>query len=438
MAAEFLNKAISGITATGAIGGGSYTTTGDTIVLYAYGVVWATHSNPTSGDSKTIDGSGTSSGFTWTSSLTGLLPNTKYYVMPYIIYSGGFLEPNISAEVNFTTLVALPTVTTTVLSPITATGATGGGNVTNAGGGTITARGVAWGTSTNPTISDSHTTQTGTTGSFVSSLTGLLPSTTYHVRAYATNSAGTAYGADVTGKTLATVIHLTTLAVSGVTNTTATSGGKVTGITGGTVFSVGIQIQKGVETGRTTIIGSYGGLNIPFVIPITGLIPEEYYTIQAYAVTTGGVINLASGVAFTMSPNPPQVNKITQPVSPNETGSVSFINLPNHANTLRWSGTATGSTNFAATGVTITGLTVGTYLFSIKINTGTYYSPTTSVTIKATENVQTEISSTGYKLFERTGLGDGAAFDAAFAEIDHTIFVEVTYTPEEIIEGNIK
>ena len=385
MPATFTTKPLSGITATGATGGGIYITTGNTIVLTAYGVVWATHTNPSKADNYINSGSGSGTGFTWTSSLTGLTPNTKYAVKGYFDYSGGTVTSGV--EVSGTTLVALPTVTTAALSPITATGATGGGNVIDAGGGTITARGVAWSTSPNPTISGSHTTQTGTTGSFVSPLTGLLPSTTYHVRAYATNSAGTAYGADVTGKTLATVIHLTTLAVSGVTNTTATSGGKVTGITGGTVFSVGIQIQKGVETGRTTIIGSYGGLNIPFVIPITGLIPEEYYTIQAYAVTTGGVINLASGVAFTMSPNPPQVNKITQPVSPNETGSVSFINLPNHANTLRWSGTATGSTNFAATGVTITGLTVGTYLFSIKINTGTYYSPTTSVTIKATENV---------------------------------------------------
>ena len=53
--------------------------------------------------------------------------------------------------------MALPTVTTTALSPITATGATGGGNVTNAGGGTITARGVAYGLSVNPTISSGHT-----------------------------------------------------------------------------------------------------------------------------------------------------------------------------------------------------------------------------------------------------------------------------------------
>jgi hypothetical protein len=241
---------------------------------------------------------------------------------------------------------------------------------------------------------------------------------------------------------MATVIHLTTLPLSGVSNTTATSGGKVTDITGGTVTSVGIQIQKGSETGRTTITHSYGGINVPFVIPITGLLPETFYSIVAYAVTTTGgtgtTTNLDSAVTFTTAPNAPQVGKITQPISPNETGSISFINLPNHANTLRWSGTATGSTGGFTTGVTVTGLTVGTYLFSIKTDLSPYYSPATTVTIKATENVPTEINSTGYKLYERNGIGDGAAFDAAFAEIAHTIFVEVTYTPEEIVLGNIK
>ena len=69
-----------------------------------------------------------------------------------------------------------------------------GGNVTNNGGGSVIARGVCWSTSQNPTVSGSHTTDGSGTGTFTSSITGLTAGTKYYVRAYATNSAGTAYG----------------------------------------------------------------------------------------------------------------------------------------------------------------------------------------------------------------------------------------------------
>ena len=59
---------------------------------------------------------------------------------------------------------------------------------------TITARGVCWSsTNSTPTISNSISNNGTGIGSFSSSMTGLLPNTTYYVRAYATNSVGTAY-----------------------------------------------------------------------------------------------------------------------------------------------------------------------------------------------------------------------------------------------------
>jgi uncharacterized protein (TIGR02145 family) len=92
----------------------------------------------------------------------------------------------------------LPTLTTTAASAITTTSASSGGNISSDGGGSITARGVVWSTSQNPTIALSTKTSDGTgSGSFSSSLTGLSPNTFYYVRAYATNSAGTAYGSQV-------------------------------------------------------------------------------------------------------------------------------------------------------------------------------------------------------------------------------------------------
>jgi PKD repeat protein len=93
-------------------------------------------------------------------------------------------------------------VTTSAVTAITSTTATGGGNVISDGGSTITARGICWSTSANPTTSGNHTNEPGTTGAFTSNMTGLTPSTTYHVRAYATNVTGTGYGSEVVFSTL--------------------------------------------------------------------------------------------------------------------------------------------------------------------------------------------------------------------------------------------
>jgi PKD repeat protein len=91
-----------------------------------------------------------------------------------------------------------PTVTTTAISNITYNSATSGGNVTSDGGSAVTARGVCWSTSMNPTTADAHTTEAGTTGAYTSQMTGLSYSTLYYVRAYATNVHGTSYGNEIT------------------------------------------------------------------------------------------------------------------------------------------------------------------------------------------------------------------------------------------------
>lgn len=96
-----------------------------------------------------------------------------------------------------------PTVTTNAVSSITATTATSGGNVTDQGGTMVTSRGVCWSTSPNPVVTGNHTSDGSGTGSFTSSITGLTASTPYYARAYATNSAGTAYGNEVNFTTTA-------------------------------------------------------------------------------------------------------------------------------------------------------------------------------------------------------------------------------------------
>jgi hypothetical protein len=90
--------------------------------------------------------------------------------------------------------VVLPTVTTDSISSITTNVAVSGGNITNDGGAPVTVRGVCWSTYSNPTISDNFTMDGSGTGTFISNLANLTLNTLYYVRAYATNSTGTAYG----------------------------------------------------------------------------------------------------------------------------------------------------------------------------------------------------------------------------------------------------
>ena len=94
-----------------------------------------------------------------------------------------------------TIMAALPAVTTVTAGAIGTTTATSGGTVTNDGGAAVTARGVCWSTAANPTVANAKTTDGAGMGAFTSTLTKLSANTTYYVRAYATNSVGTSYGA---------------------------------------------------------------------------------------------------------------------------------------------------------------------------------------------------------------------------------------------------
>ncbi len=95
------------------------------------------------------------------------------------------------------TEIVIPSLTTQPISDITLNTATTGGVITSDGGSTVTARGVCWSTSQNPTTDNGKTTDGAGTGSYTNNLSGLTANTTYYVRAYATNSVGTAYGAQV-------------------------------------------------------------------------------------------------------------------------------------------------------------------------------------------------------------------------------------------------
>jgi hypothetical protein len=189
---------LSSVTMTTASGGGNVVADGGATVT-ARGVCWSTSANPTNAlSTKTINGTGTG---IFTSAITGLTAATTYHVRAYATNSVGTAY---GGDSTFTTtaIANIPTLTTTPITDTGATTATSGGNITSDGGAAVTARGVCWNTSANPVATGNHTTNGTGTGTFTSVITGLTKNTTYHVRAYATNSFGTAYGNEIIFTTL--------------------------------------------------------------------------------------------------------------------------------------------------------------------------------------------------------------------------------------------
>ncbi len=280
-----ITSPLTGITQTTSTGGGNVTSDGGAEVT-ARGVCWSTAQNPTVSDNKTTDGTGTGS---FTSSLAGLTAGTQYYVRAYATNSAG---TSYGGQVEFTTsqVVEPPAVSTSPVTDITQTTATGGGNVTSDGGAEVTARGVCWSTAQNPTVSDNKTTDGTGTGSFTSSLAGLTAGTQYYVRAYATNSAGTSYGGQVEFTTSQVVEPpaVSTSPVTDITQTTATGGGNVTSDGGAEVTARGVcwsTAQNPTVSDNKTTDGTGTG---SFTSSLTGLTAGTQYYVRAYATNSAG------------------------------------------------------------------------------------------------------------------------------------------------------
>jgi hypothetical protein len=168
--------------------GGNVTFDGGTSVTER-GICWSLHNNPGITDSKAASGSGTGQ---FTATATGLVANTQYYFKAYAINSTGTSYGLLDSVKTMPPTV--PTLVTVTPNDITAISAKSGGNTIDDGGSSITAKGVCWNRTGNPTLSDSRTSDGAGKSDFASQMTGLTNGVQYYVRAYATNALGTGYG----------------------------------------------------------------------------------------------------------------------------------------------------------------------------------------------------------------------------------------------------
>ena len=186
-------QAVSNISYTTATGNANITSTGGENPSLR-GFAWNISSDPTISNDVSSESGSFGTG-TYNLPITGLNSNTSYYVRAFASNSIGLSYSN---NTSFTTLTptSTPTITTQAVTGISYTTATGNGNITATGGENPSLRGFAYDTSSSPTIANSVRSEAGSfgTGAFNLGLTSLTPSTIYYIKAFASNSAGLAYG----------------------------------------------------------------------------------------------------------------------------------------------------------------------------------------------------------------------------------------------------
>jgi len=283
--------AVSAVAYTTATVGGEVLTNGGTPILQR-GIVVDTATNPTTANTLIAAGSGLGA---YTAQLSGLFPNKTYYARAYAISAAGTAY---GSSVSFTTLaLSVPSLSTLAASGIGNSSANSGGSITLDGGSPISARGVCWSTSPNPSLLNDFSQNGSGSGVFSSSITGLTLNTTYYVRAYATNSLGTAYGNEISFSTTsqppgpAGTPTLGTRAISK-TDSSYLSGGYISSDGGSPVTQRGIcwsetntnpSLSDNVIYDDSTGIGFFSS---EFTLPLTCGVT---YYVRAFAINSAGV-----------------------------------------------------------------------------------------------------------------------------------------------------
>lgn len=278
----------SAITSSTATVGANILDLGEASGVIEHGHVWSDREQQ-----PTIDYAHTSLGQRkvtggYTSSLTNLTPGTTYYVRAYARNNYGI---SYGDTIQFTTAPGEIQLATSAATGVEHNRATCGGRITNLQGNTVSARGVCWSTSSNPSLTGSYRAASSTSETFSVDITGLQQETTYHVRAYATAATGiTYYGQDVQFTTPHEIFlpTVSTTTVSGLTYRSVTFEASVTSNGYGTIRRSGFVFA----THRTPTVNDNvleGGTSTTLKISTSALNQETTYYVRAFAENEKGV-----------------------------------------------------------------------------------------------------------------------------------------------------
>ena len=251
------------------------------VELTARGFCWGLQENPDTTGTYSLADMDTE---TFTGELTGLSDNTTYYLRAYAKNAMGIVY---SKQKSVSTLQAKkPTVSTGTVGNISWFTAQCIGEVANAGGANITARGICWGTDKYPSISGPHSNNGTEIGSFTAELSNLEHNTTYYLRAYATNSKGTAYGEQKTFTSLK--VNLFTTNISNLSYFSATCGGNLTEDAGFDATALGL--CWATEPNPTIADSCFvaNTLTGSFDANLINLTDNTSYYVRAYATNSDG------------------------------------------------------------------------------------------------------------------------------------------------------
>jgi hypothetical protein len=244
--------------------------------IIARGICWNTSNNPVITDHKTSDGEGDGA---FISNLTELDPGTLYYARAYATNSVG---TGYGISISFTTeAVELATVAINSVLDITGSSFLVKGEVTASGGGSVTSRGFCWSQDHNPTTS-SNSIKIGTgLGSFETTISGLQSATTYYIRAWASNQAGTSYGNEKEVKTLPVIPTVVTGTYEDLTYNSVKLNGSVTSDGGSAVLGRGFCYSSTNDNPAFSENNTPSGAGLgTFSSIITNVLPETDIIIE--------------------------------------------------------------------------------------------------------------------------------------------------------------
>ncbi len=273
---------ITDITETSAKSGGVIESDGG-LIIRSKGVCWGTSENPTVDDNVTKNGAGNGA---FESHISGLTPNTKYYLRAYATNAAG---TNYGETIEFNTLEVSfkPTVQTLPAEGLTFHSANLSGEISDQGNTTITERGFYYGTSVDVHHTGTKIVVTDDVNTFSAIIGGLQETTTYYYRAFATNKNGEAVGAELTMKTYGLPVVISKEPRS-VTNITAIIEGAVSNNGGHPITERGFYYGKNIaveDSGtKQTVEGEIGN----FSAMLSNLSEYTVYYYKAFATNTEG------------------------------------------------------------------------------------------------------------------------------------------------------